>query len=163
MKTKLIILSILIPLTFSVKGHARIPDQAVVENGITRGGHPDVTDLHNFKTIISLEAISKSTESERKKAEQLGIKYVSSPMDVHQMPEDTQVQYIINLMKDPSNKPLLIHCFHGEDRTGLIVGLYRVYVDHWTPEAAYQEMLKMGFHKKFTDLRDYFYEKTKSP
>jgi protein tyrosine/serine phosphatase len=147
----------------SLSVEARIPNVAVVENQITRGGHPDLNELHNFKTIISLEAPSKPVEAEKKKAQELGINFINSSMDVHQAPEDSQVNAIIAIMKDPKNQPLLIHCFHGEDRTGLIVGLYRVYVDGWTQDAAYQEMLKMGFHKKFTSLRDYFYEKTNSP
>ncbi len=39
-----------------------------------------------------------------------------------------------------------VHCEHGQDRTGLIIGAYRVKVEHWTKEQAYQEMLRFGFH-----------------
>lgn len=39
-----------------------------------------------------------------------------------------------------------VHCERGQDRTGLIVGVYRVKVEHWTKADAYQEMLKHGFH-----------------
>jgi protein tyrosine/serine phosphatase len=106
---------------------------------------------------------SKPVEAEKKRAEELGVKFVSFPMDVNKTPTDDEIESILNVMEDPANQPLLIHCFHGEDRTGLLVGLYRFYQDKWTPEAAYQEMLKMGFHKKFTALKDYFFEKTKTP
>jgi len=39
-----------------------------------------------------------------------------------------------------------VHCEHGEDRTGLAVGAYRIKVEHWTKPAAYQEMEAPGFH-----------------
>ncbi len=36
------------------------------------------------------------------------------------------------------------------------MGLYRVEVEGWSPEKAYEEMLKLGFHAKFKALDDYF-------
>ena len=41
--------------------------------------------------------------------------------------------------------PVYVHCSHGRDRTGLIVGLYRVFIDGVTPEVAHAEMLADGF------------------
>jgi tyrosine-protein phosphatase SIW14 len=39
-----------------------------------------------------------------------------------------------------------IHCSHGQDRTGLVVGLYRVQIEHWGKQRAYSEMAAHGFH-----------------
>ena len=46
-------------------------------------------------------------------------------------------------------KPVLIHCTHGEDRTSLAVGLWRIKYEHVSPAAAWGEMRAYGFH---TDL-----------
>lgn len=38
-----------------------------------------------------------------------------------------------------------IHCEHGQDRTGLVVALYRISTG-WTKESARLEMMANGFH-----------------
>ena len=53
-----------------------------------------------------------------------------------------------------------VHCAHGQDRTGLVIGLERVIDEGWTPKAAHDEMLKLGFHPLFEGLNHYFEEKT---
>ncbi len=45
-----------------------------------------------------------------------------------------------------------VHCQHGEDRTGLIIGVYQVRVRHWTKSVAYQQMLDNGFHPSLPGL-----------
>jgi hypothetical protein len=48
-----------------------------------------------------------------------------------------------------------IHCLHGEDRTGLLVGLYRLQ-QGWTKEQASREMLQHGYHMALMGLTDYW-------
>ena len=48
-----------------------------------------------------------------------------------------------------------IHCLHGEDRTGLLVGLYRLQ-QGWTKEQAFREMLQHGYHMALMGLTDYW-------
>ena len=78
------------------------------------------------------------------------------------LPPDLQkfAETLVNLHLDEKNFPIFLHCAHGEDRTGLLMGLYRVEVQGWTPEKAYLEMLKLGFHPKFKALDDYFRDRT---
>ena len=45
-----------------------------------------------------------------------------------------------------------IHCTHGHDRTGLVVGCYRVLKQGWTKNDAYAEMLQHGFHPELLGL-----------
>lgn len=40
----------------------------------------------------------------------------------------------------------LVHCTHGQDRTGLVVGIHRVEHDGWSKDLAFREMLKNHFH-----------------
>jgi protein tyrosine/serine phosphatase len=51
---------------------------------------------------------------------------------------------------------VLVHCTHGHDRTGLAVGMHRVVNCKWTKDAAYQEMLKMGFHPELHGLQEFW-------
>lgn len=52
---------------------------------------------------------------------------------------------------------VLVHCTHGQDRTGTLVGVYRVKHDHWAKGDAWLEMLKHGFHPELVGL-DAFWE-----
>lgn len=48
----------------------------------------------------------------------------------------------------------LVHCTHGQDRTGYVVGRYRVLHDRWDKAAAYDEMLRLGFHPLLHGLHE---------
>lgn len=49
---------------------------------------------------------------------------------------------------------VLVHCTHGQDRTGYIVGRYRVQQQGWAKELAYREMLSYGFHPELHGLHE---------
>lgn len=51
---------------------------------------------------------------------------------------------------------VLVHCTHGQDRTGLVIGQFRVLSDSWTKEQAYHEMVAYGFHPLLRGLHDYW-------
>jgi tyrosine-protein phosphatase SIW14 len=48
-------------------------------------------------------------------------------------------------------KPVLVHCWHGSDRTGSVVAAYRIVFQNWTPAAALDELRHGGFgyHEKW--------------
>lgn len=46
----------------------------------------------------------------------------------------------------------LVHCSHGQDRTGLVIGRYRVVHDGWSKRAALREMLAHHFHPELVGL-----------
>jgi len=48
-------------------------------------------------------------------------------------------------------KPILVHCWHGSDRTGAIVAMYRMVFQDWPRERAIDEFLNggYGYHKSF--------------
>jgi len=44
-----------------------------------------------------------------------------------------------------SEGPVLIHCWHGSDRTGTISALYRIVFQNWSKEDALDELMHGGF------------------
>lgn len=142
-----------------------IPNFRQVTEQLFRGGRPSNANLAELKqrgigTVINLENEPGPVANERRAAEQLGLNFVSSPMSWLTRPEDQQVDNLLSLLADESAFPIFLHCRHGEDRTGLIMGLYRVLVQGWRPADAYKEMLALGFHPSFKALDDYFRERT---
>jgi Protein tyrosine/serine phosphatase len=44
-----------------------------------------------------------------------------------------------------AQRPVLVHCRHGADRTGLIIALIRIIDEGWSVEDAKKEMLEGGY------------------
>lgn len=55
---------------------------------------------------------------------------------------------------------VLVHCYHGADRTGLISAMYRIIYQHWTLEDAKKEMMEgpYGFHSIWKNIEHSFTE-----
>ncbi len=57
-----------------------------------------------------------------------------------------------------AEKPVLVHCFHGSDRTGAVIAMYRMVIQGWTREKAIVEFMnpRYGHHAEvFPNIRRY--------
>jgi tyrosine-protein phosphatase SIW14 len=50
-----------------------------------------------------------------------------------------------------SEKPVLVHCLHGSDRTGCIIAAYRMVYENWSTDEAIKEFTekKFGYHEEW--------------
>ncbi len=137
-----------------------------VSPGIYRGARPGAEglkalhDVLEIKTDIDLDNDAKANAAEASAAKTLSIDFFNESLSGFWEPKDQKVDQIIALMADKSNYPLFVHCLHGEDRTGMIVGVYRVMVEGVKPADAIKEALEHGFHEDLLPLNYYFREKT---
>jgi protein tyrosine/serine phosphatase len=60
-------------------------------------------------------------------------------------PVEDNVRKFNEVMADPANYPVLIHCFAGIHRTGAYCALYRMEHDHWTNAEAIDELKRAGY------------------
>jgi len=154
--------------TFSclVQAAEILPNLRQINENIYRSGRPTekgLTELQaagGIRTIINLDDSSSQDKKEAAWAKKLGINYRPFPTSSFNRPKDEAINAVLTIMNDPSQYPILVHCKHGEDRTGMVAGLYRVFTDKWEPEAAYEEMLDLGFHPLLFNLDKYFKDRT---
>lgn len=60
--------------------------------------------------------------------------------------DDAEVLKVLRAIQAAeANGPVLMHCKHGSDRTGLMAAMYRVVVQGWSKEDALSEMTEGGF------------------
>ena len=67
--------------------------------------------------------------------------------------EDHEIAEAVALILT-SPKPVLLHCLHGADRTGLVTAVYRVTQQGWNKADAKKEMMEgdFGFHSVWRNI-----------
>ncbi|MFN5416513.1 MAG: dual specificity protein phosphatase family protein [Flavobacteriia bacterium] len=100
------------------------------------------------KSVLSL----RNVKSDRFIKRNSSLKFYKKTINAWTMTEDELIE-ALKLLRD-AEKPVLIHCVHGSDRTGTIVAAFRIVFEHWSKEKAIQEMLETqyGFHANFDNL-----------
>ncbi len=116
-----------------------------VEDDLYRGAQPTATGFQELaalgvKTVLRVSGGDGDDILIAKDS----LKLIHVPMSAWGLRDD-RVLEALRVMADPANRPLMIHCQHGSDRTGALVALYRVVVQGWTKEKAVEEMNQGGY------------------
>ncbi len=125
-----------------------------VDAGIYRGAQPapeGYLTLKNMgiRTVINL----RSRHSEKEEVESAGMRSVEIPMNILDVKEET-VRQVVAVMTNPANRPVYLHCRLGEDRTGVVVAIYRMAINGWALPEAEAEMQAFGFNDIWFNLMD---------
>jgi protein tyrosine/serine phosphatase len=113
---------------------------------------------HPPKAIISLSAVTDENQREKQWAKEKGINFIMRPIDLSQPIRSKEILKILDTLDSLAKEggPVLIHCEYGRDRTGLLIGLYRVLKQGWKPKDAFREMLDHGYSGRYPELNRIF-------
>lgn len=67
------------------------------------------------------------------------------PMHADRIDDTDVLRALRTLHTAQSRGPVLMHCKHGRNRTGLMAAMYRIVLQGWSKEAALEEMQSGGF------------------
>jgi protein tyrosine/serine phosphatase len=128
---------------------------AKVSETLYRGAQPDKVGfaelkMMGVKTVINL----RSSHSDKRLLQGLGLQYVEIPLTAGDT-NDGDVTAFLKIVTDPKNGISFVHCQHGSDRTGMMIAVYRMYVQAWTREDAIAELSNFGFHEIYKSIRRY--------
>jgi protein tyrosine/serine phosphatase len=73
---------------------------------------------------------------------------------VFEKPDAANIQQAVDVLSKGGG--VLVHCTHGQDRTGLVVGVYRVKHDGWSKDKAWDEMVHHDFHQELVGLVEFW-------
>ena len=140
----------------------RINNFGKVNDNYFRGSQPKGADYAalaalGVKTVIDLQEGGPSNEGGYVKA--AGMQFFRIGMKTTKAPTDAQVQQFFEIVTNPANQPVYVHCAGGRHRTGTMTALYRMTYDGWNAAQAYNEMRQYRF-EGFPDhpvLRNYVY------
>jgi protein tyrosine/serine phosphatase len=124
-----------------------------VDQGIYRSARPLLEDLSTlkvsfrFESILNLEDNEKAVEEEVHNIEHhWPFHFIHAPLSGVYLPHRGTLDNILDsILVTP--KPLLIHCQHGVDRTGIVVAYYRMKIQGWNLEDAWKEARDKGMSK----------------
>ena len=133
-----------------------VPNLFRVTPDIYRSAQPDAADMKaleqmGIRTVISLRNFHGDVE----KAKGTKLVLVSIPMNTWDIDDGAVIQALRAL--HDAQKPVLVHCQHGADRTGLIRAMYRMTEQGWSREKALDELQNggYGFHPMWQNIIEY--------
>lgn len=138
-----------------------------VDAQLYRGGRPRPSAYlklaaAGIRTIINLEE-EDSAEKEKVEIDNLNlwlppdkqVRFFSLPIDSTEIEEigisDDKLRSLFKQIRD-AEKPIFIHCYHGKDRTGAVVAIYRMLMKQKSFSEAYKEAYHYGFVREVYGL-----------
>jgi tyrosine-protein phosphatase SIW14 len=127
-----------------------LPNFGYVTDTLSRGAQPgpegfDSLRRFGVQTVVDFRSEQGQIDAERQRVEALGMRFVSIPWKAEDIPDDRQVITFLDLIRDNPNKKLFVHCEAGHDRTGVMIAVFRMAIQHWTRKQALAEMRVFGF------------------
>jgi tyrosine-protein phosphatase SIW14 len=157
-----VLLCIGAPIGFAFHLQAETHNFHVVKEGvlyrsgqITLFGLKHIIHDYHIRTVVTLRDAKVSGETPPNKNEEdycirEEINYVRlSPRHWESTegppPVDENVEKFRQVMSDPANYPVLVHCTAGIHRTGAYCAIYRMEHDHWSNAQAIAEVKAFGY------------------
>lgn len=129
----------------SLANFYRISDDFYRSEQPTPADIPDLKRL-GIRTVISL----RHYHLDSREFERANIAAIQHEMDAGSVSVKDLV-VVLRLFRS-AEKPVLLHCWHGSDRTGFVVAGYRMVFMNWTAEQAVEELRRGGY-----DLHEFWY------
>jgi protein tyrosine/serine phosphatase len=162
-----VLLSLIVTPAQTWAADARPPIERFVDvdGRLYRGAQPDLEGFKYLRdlgigTIINLR-MPKDAErlKEREMVESLGMKYVHIPIEDGNfftrsriVPDEAILTFFQTIDAAAPGK-VFVHCHRGADRTGALVGFYRIVRHQWDGIRAYAEAREIGMRSWYKGLR----------
>lgn len=107
-----------------------------------------------IRTVINL----RSRDSDTRAAKDTRLLLRRVPINTWDIRQRDVVK-ALSLIRE-AEKPVLVHCYHGADRTGVIIAAYRIVEQGWSKEKALDELRNggYGFHSIWRNIPAYIQE-----
>jgi len=116
-----------------------------ISPALWRGSQPTAEGFRSLensgvKTIINLRFLNDDS----KFLTGSKLKYIWIRTVPWSLNEDDLVSFF-KVIQEPKNWPVFIHCWKGNDRSGLYVAAYRIVVDGWSRDDAIRELVRFRY------------------
>ncbi len=166
----LVLACLVVPVGVAVQQQQQVRHFHVVRPGVLyRSAQPTVAGLrrvvndHGIRTVVNLRdgstALDRAEEAFCAREEVRFVRLLPRSWDGgagHAL-VDGNVRTFLELMRDPANYPVLVHCFAGIHRTGAYCAVYRMEFEGWSNDQAIAELKAHGYDnfEQEEDIRGY--------
>ena len=114
---------------------------------------------NNINTLINLRFFDRNDD--RQAFGKTTLTLVNTPLLTWSITPQEVARVLWQIEQHQRNGAVLIHCYHGADRTGLISAMYRIVYQNWELNEAKREMMQgpYGFHSVWKNIEGFFTEK----
>lgn len=122
-----------------------------ISDVLFRGAQPTEKGFAELKklgvtTVVDLRGNGRDVAWERRVTQSAGLRFVHIPVRGWSPPSNEQVARFLKIFHDDPSERVFVHCYYGDDRTGVMVSAYRIAMQNWTARDAIREMYAFGFH-----------------
>ncbi|MFJ3470780.1 dual specificity protein phosphatase family protein [Pseudomonas sp. NPDC090201] len=110
-----------------------------------RSRQPDADAQPLLKQLGIMTVVNFIKESDSKWLADPAVTQVQIPLQTVHIDDADVIKSLHAIETAQQRGPVLMHCKHGQDRTGLIAAMYRIVVQGWTKEQAVEEMTHGGY------------------
>ncbi len=152
------------PVVYAFHEEKQTRNFRVVRDGVlyrsarmTPAGLKRVVHDYGIRTVVSLRDADRFDREEEEFCRQQELSFYRLPprhWDTSNGPAEAEanVRQFRDILDDPDNYPILVHCFAGIHRTGAYVAVYRMEREHWSNEEAIAEVKALGYDHLLDEL-----------
>ncbi|RDE93043.1 protein-tyrosine-phosphatase [Aggregatibacter aphrophilus] len=135
----------------------RIDDNFYRSEQLDRQAEP-LLDKLNIKTIVNLRFFDRNNDEQAFGHKNINL--INTPLLTWSINTREVADILWQIRQHQKDGPVLVHCYHGADRTGLIVAMYRVIYQNWDLNEAKREMQQApyGYHSIWKNIDNFFTE-----
>lgn len=127
-----------------------------LDEKVYRSAQPNRKGFEELKRLGIRNVLNfRDHHADDRAAKGLGLTLYRIEMEAGEI-KDGQVVDALRIIRT-SQGPIVIHCWHGSDRTGLISAMYRILYQNWSKEEAIEELTKggYGYHSLYRNIPEY--------
>ena len=119
--------------------------------------HADLATIHQLgiRSVVNLRYFGRH-KNQKIFAGHPDIALINRPLLTWRVQPRDIARVLRTIEQQQQQGAVLVHCYHGEDRTGLTIGLYRILYQNWNTADAEAEMRRYGYNRIWRNIPRFY-------
>jgi len=127
-----------------------------VDDIVYRSAQPDKEGFADIEKIGIKRILNlREFHTDEDEAEKSDVELFHIPMNAAKIKDEDVIEALALITS--SKDPVLLHCWHGADRTGTVIAMYRIVIQKWSKSSAIDELVNggYGYHSIYDNIIQY--------